>query len=125
CGTFPDGGSLCQWMHMPAHSCFPVPKAIDDAGAAMLEPLGVAIHAVDLAKIRVATSVVILGAGPIGMCILQVVKLAGADPVFITDKFPWRLKLAAKLGAIPINCDTQDPAQTALKETAGRGVDVA
>jgi len=125
CGSYPDAGSLCQWMHMPAHSCFPVPKTIDDAGAALLEPLGVAIHAVDLAKIRVASSVAILGAGPIGLCILQIAKLAGADPIFITDKFSWRLKLASKLGAIPLNCETEDAVKGILKETGGRGVDVA
>lgn len=125
CGNYPDGGSLCQWMHMPAHSCFPVPQSMDDAEAALLEPLGVAIHAVDLAKIRVAARVGILGAGPIGLFILQVARLAGADPIFITDKLPWRLKLASKLGAIPINYDSENAARVVLKETEGRGVDVA
>ena len=125
CGNYPDGGSLCQWMHMPAHSCFPVPKTIDDATAALLEPLGVAVHAIDLAKLRVASSVAILGAGPIGLCLLQVARLAGADPIFITDKLPWRLKLAAKLGAVAINFEKEAPAQTILKETGGRGVDAA
>jgi L-iditol 2-dehydrogenase len=125
CGSYPDGGSLCQWMHMPAHSCFPIPKTIDDANAALLEPLGVAIHAVDLARIRVANSVAILGAGPIGLCILQVLKLAGADPIFITDKLEWRLKLASKLGAVPINYDAEDPVRAVSRETKRHGVDVA
>lgn len=125
CGNYPDGGSLCEWMHMPARSCFPVPKFLDDTEAALLEPLGVAIHAVDLAKLKVASSVAILGAGPIGLLILQVVKLSGADPVFVTDKFPWRLKLAAKYGAIPVNCDWEDSVQRILQETHRRGVDVA
>ena len=66
CGLYPDPGSLAEYMLMPAHGCFPMPDTIDNAGAALLEPLGVAIHAIDLAKIRVADSVVILGAGPIG-----------------------------------------------------------
>lgn len=149
CGNFPCGGSLCEWMLMPAHSCFPVPRAIDDEAAALLEPLGVAIHAVDFAKLRVGHSVAIIGAGPIGLLILQMAKLAGADPIFITDKFPWRLKLAEKLGGIPIRYDqdsgtgvspvrsgtepngrdaratTGSAAQRVLKETHGRGVDVA
>ncbi|MBI2926599.1 MAG: alcohol dehydrogenase catalytic domain-containing protein [Verrucomicrobia bacterium] len=125
CGNYPDGGSLCEWMHMPARSCFPVPKSLDDTEAALLEPLGVAIHAVDLAKIKVATSLAILGAGPIGLLILQVARLAGAEPIFVTDKFPWRLKLAQKWGGIPINCDKEDAAQRIAQETGGRGVDVA
>jgi L-iditol 2-dehydrogenase len=125
CGNYPDGGSFCEWMHMPARSCFPVPKTLSDTEAALLEPLGVAVHAVDLAKIKVAHSVVILGAGPIGLLILQAAKLSGAAPIFITDKFPWRLKLAEKWGAIPINYEHEDTVGRVQKETHGRGVDVA
>lgn len=125
CGNYPYGGSLCEWMHMPARSCFPVSRKIDDEAAALLEPLGVAIHAVDFAKLRVGNSVAILGAGPIGLLILQIAKLAGADPIFVTDKFPWRLKLAQKWGGIPIRYDKEDATRRILKETHGRGVDVA
>jgi L-iditol 2-dehydrogenase len=125
CGNYPDGGSLCEWMHMPARSCFPVPETIDDVQAALLEPLGVALHAADLARIRVAESVAILGAGPLGLLILQVVKLAGADPVFVTDKFPWRLELAGKYGGVPIHCEREETLRRVQEETRGRGVDVA
>ncbi|MCX6903496.1 MAG: alcohol dehydrogenase catalytic domain-containing protein, partial [Verrucomicrobia bacterium] len=117
CGNYPDGGSLCEWMHMPARSCFPVPKTIDYVEAALLEPLGVAVHAVDLAQIKVASSAAILGAGPIGLLILQVMKLAGADPIFITDKLPWRLKLAQKFGAIPIHYERENVVQRIQTET--------
>jgi L-iditol 2-dehydrogenase len=125
CGNYPDGGSLCEWMHMPAHSCFPVPDGIDDVKAALLEPLGVAIHAVDLARIRVAGSVAILGAGPIGLLILQIAKLAGVHPIYISDRFSWRLALAEKQGGIPIHCIDENPVLRVQKETRGRGVDVA
>jgi len=125
CGNFPYGGSLCEWMLMPARSCFPVPRAIDDEAAALLEPLGVAIHAVDFAKLRVGCSVAILGAGPIGLLILQIARLAGADPIFVTDKFSWRLKLAQKWGGIPIRYDREDATRRVMEETHGRGVDVA
>jgi L-iditol 2-dehydrogenase len=125
CGSYPDQGSLCQWMRMPARACFPVSDKIDDASAALLEPLGIAIHAVDLAKIRVADSVAILGAGCVGLSILQLVKLSGAQPIFISDKFPWRLAVAERWGAIPINCDEVDPAQAVRQATGGHGVDVA
>lgn len=125
CGTYPDGGSLCEWMHTPAHSCFPLPKPLDDDEAALLEPLGVAIHAVDLAKIRIADSLAILGAGPIGLLILQLARQSGANPIFVTDKFPWRLKLAQRWGGIPVNCDREDAVQRITQETHGRGVDLA
>jgi len=125
CSTYPNDGSLSEWMLMPARCCFPVPKAISDIEAALLEPLGVALHAVDLAKVRAGHSVAILGAGSIGLFIQQVAKVAGADPIFVTDKFPWRLKVARQHGAIAIPCDQEDPVARIQKETAGRGVDVA
>ncbi|NJN83768.1 MAG: alcohol dehydrogenase catalytic domain-containing protein [Caldilineaceae bacterium] len=125
CGLYPDEGSLSQWMHVPAASCFPVPDSIDAAAAALLEPLGVAIHATDLAKIRVADSVAIIGAGPIGLSILQTVRASGAEPIFVSDQHPWRLALAAELGAIPIQIKEQDPVQAVQAATGQRGVDVA
>jgi L-iditol 2-dehydrogenase len=124
CGLYPDGGSLCEYMLMPAHCCFPVPAGIDDAGAALLEPLGIALHAGDLAKLHVADSVAILGAGPIGLLLLQVARLAGAIPIYVTDQFDWRLKLAERYGAIPINLAEVDPVQAVMQATGGRGVDV-
>ena len=125
CGLYPDPGSLSQWMHVPTHTCFPVPDSIDDAGAALLEPLGVAIHATDLAKLHVADSAVILGAGAIGLCILQAVRASGAQPIYVVDQFPWRLAVAEELGGIPINFREQDPVQVIRDATQGRGVDCA
>lgn len=125
CGSYPDHGSLCQWMHVPARSCFPIPDSIDDAVAAILEPLGIAIHAIDLAKIRVANGVAILGAGAVGLLILQLARLSGAQPIFVSDKFDWRLEVAQQYGAIPINCDATDPVKAVWQATQGHGVDVA
>ncbi|MCB0135717.1 MAG: alcohol dehydrogenase catalytic domain-containing protein, partial [Caldilineaceae bacterium] len=125
CGTYPDAGSLSEYMIMPAHSCFPIPDDMDDATAALLEPLGIAIHAVDLAKLRVADSAVILGAGPIGLYCLQMAKLSGADPVYVVDQFPWRLAMAARYGGVPINFKETNPIDAVMAATDGRGVDVA
>jgi L-iditol 2-dehydrogenase len=124
CGNYPDGGSLCEWMHMPAHSCFPVPDSVDDDQAALLEPLGVAIHAVDLAKVRVGQSAAVIGAGPIGLLILQMLKIAGADPIFVTEKLPWRLRRASDYGGVPIEHEAGKSVSRITSETAGRGVNV-
>jgi len=124
CGNYPHGGSLCQAIHMPAHCCFPVPETMDDDSAALLEPLGVAIHALDLAHVTVGAGVAILGAGPIGLLLLQMAKLAGADPVFITDKFPWRLELAKKYGGIALEYEKEDWMRLIVDQTRGLGADV-
>ncbi|MCP5516569.1 MAG: alcohol dehydrogenase catalytic domain-containing protein [Verrucomicrobiales bacterium] len=125
CGNYPDGGSFAEWIRMPARSCFPLPDGLDDEQGALLEPLGVAIHAVDLARLRVGNSVAILGAGPIGLLILAIARLAGADPIFVTDKFPWRLRLAEQWGGVPLPCEDGEPVRRIERETGGRGVDVA
>ena len=125
CGNYPDGGSLCEWLLMPARSCYPLPDAIDDIQGALLEPLGVAIHTIDLGKIRVGDTVAIIGAGPIGLLILQLARLSGASTVFVADPLPWRLAMAERWGARPIPCEGSDPASLVARDTGGRGADVA
>lgn len=108
CGLWPYHGSLCEYMRMPAVNCFPLPGSIDDGAAAMLEPLGVALHATDLAKIHKGDTVAILGCGPIGLCLVQTVRLAGAECVLVADPLPWRRKLAEKLGGTRRNVTEVD-----------------
>ncbi len=124
CGLWPDDGSLREFMLVPSRSCFPLPDSIDDVGGALLEPLGIALHAVDLARLRVGETAAILGAGPIGLLILKIALLSGAGPVFLTDRLPWRLELARRFGGIPIDINDRDPIATISEQTAGRGVDV-
>jgi len=97
---------------------------MDDLSAALLEPLGIAVHAVGLARLLVGDSVAILGAGGIGLSILELVKLSGAQPIYISDKFPWRLDQTVFPNVVAINCDEVDPVQTVMDSTDGKGVDV-
>jgi L-iditol 2-dehydrogenase len=124
-GLYPDNGSLCEYILVKSHMCFTLPDTLNDTQAVMLEPLGVGIHATDLAHIKVSDSAAIIGAGPIGLFVLQMVKLSGVNPIFITDKLQWRLDLAKKLGAVAINCEKEDPVKVVTKMTGGKGVDVA
>jgi L-iditol 2-dehydrogenase len=73
----------------------------------------------------VGCSAAIIGAGAIGLLILQVARLAGAHPIFVADRLPARLRLAEKLGGIAIDAAAEDPVLRVQKETGGRGVDVA
>jgi len=125
CGLWPDDGSLREFMIMPGRNCFPVPDSLDDIEAALLEPLGIAIHAVDLAKLKVEESVAILGAGPIGLLILEIAKLAGAHPIIVTERLPWRVDMARRYGVdIVIDITKEDPVEGVMEATEGRGVDV-
>lgn len=125
CGLWPDDGALQEQMNCAGHTCFPVPDSITDAGAAMLEPLGVALHAVDLGKLQVARSVAILGCGPIGLLILRLARLSGADPIFAFDCYPWRAEKAKAWGATDAwTLEAGDSVAIVRAQTAGRGVDV-
>jgi L-iditol 2-dehydrogenase len=125
CGLSPYDGAMRPWMHVPANTCYPVPDGMDAVTAAMLEPFGVAIHTLDLAKLRPAESVAVIGAGSIGLCILQLLVSGHARPVFAADKLPWRVALAEQFGAQAWRTEKTDVARAVLDATAGRGVDVA
>lgn len=125
CGLYPDHGSLQEQMIVRDHECYPVPDSISDAATALLEPLGVAIHAVDLGKLRVASSVAVLGCGPIGLLIIKLARLSGADPIYAFDCFPWRAEKAKQWGATDAWTLDSDPVERIRTITDGRGVDVA
>lgn len=125
CGVWPTPGALQEKMIVPTDTCFPVPDCIDDEQTALLEPLGVGLHAIDLAHIRVGYSVAVVGSGTIGLCCAQVARLAGASPLFVTDRLPHRLALAEKYGATTFNIDKTDPVDAVMQATGGRGVDIA
>jgi L-iditol 2-dehydrogenase len=86
----------------------------------MLEPLGIALHALDLAKLKPLASVTVLGCGTIGLLILQVAKLCGAGIVYAVDPLEYRLEVAKKLGADVVVKSHHD----VLRQTHGRGTDV-
>jgi L-iditol 2-dehydrogenase len=124
-GLYPTDGALQECMIVNARNCFPIPESISDGAGTLLETLGVAIHACDLGKLKVANSVAVVGCGPVGLLILQLAKLAGAAPVYAFDKLSWRAEKARQLGAEAWNVDEADPIEVIKKETSGRGVDVA
>jgi L-iditol 2-dehydrogenase len=124
-GLWPDDGALQEVLTCPARCCFPFPDALSMDIGALLEPLGVGIHAVDLGKLRVARSVAVLGCGPIGLVILRLAKLSGAGPLIAVDQFDWRLEAAQQWGADHVVDFTQeDPVEAVHTLTGGRGADV-
>ncbi len=124
-GLWPDHGALQESMICAARGCFPIPDAVSNAAGAMLEPLGVAIHATDLGKLKVARSVAVLGAGPIGLLITRLARLSGANPIYVFDKFPWRVEKALEWGATNAwTLDEDDSVARIHDITNGRGVDV-
>jgi L-iditol 2-dehydrogenase len=124
-GTPPTDGALQDYLIWPAHLLHPLPPALRPELGALLEPLGVLIHAVDLAKIRLADTVAVLGAGPIGLLAIRLARLSGAVQVLATDLLPARVAAAREFGADDaLDATLSDPVTWIQQQTAGRGVDV-
>ncbi|WP_298461098.1 zinc-binding dehydrogenase [uncultured Cellulomonas sp.] len=132
-----DGG-LRELMAWPDHLLHPVPDSISDADTAMLEPLGVALHAHDLARPRAAETVAVIGCGPIGLCLVQLARATGAATVIAVEPLEHRRAAAAAMGADVVldpgagSGSSHVTAQVTAQVTAaiadatgGRGVDVA
>lgn len=119
-----DGG-LREKMLVPARNCFPIPKDISNGAGAILETLGVALHSVDLAKLRVGSSCAVLGCGPVGLLIVQLAHLAGAHHLVAVDPHPWRAENARMLGATHIiRSKAEDSINDIMRATDGRGCDI-
>ncbi len=93
-------GALRELLAWPEPHLVPLPDGVDDVAGAMLEPLGVAIHALRLARLPPGGSIGIFGAGPIGRLLIRLARLAGAETVVATDRLPHRLAAAREDGAI-------------------------
>lgn len=80
-------------------------------------------HATRLAGLCPGESVVVYGAGPVGLMAAHSAMIQGACKVWVVDRHPDRLKLAESIGAIPIDDSKGSPVEQLLKQTGGQGVD--
>ncbi len=115
-----DGG-MREMLTWPADRLHPVPAGVDAVGIAMLEPLGVALHAIDLGRITIGARVGVVGCGPIGLLAVQLALLAGAGEVIAVEPLDYRRKLADTFGAVAV--DATGAAELAAANP-GDGLDV-
>ena len=104
-GAPPLHGAMTERLDVPRSHLVKLPPSFTPLEGVMLEPLGVAIHAVDLAKPRLLERVALIGCGPIGLLILEVLKVAGAGEILAVDPQPHRRDAAAKAGASAVGPD--------------------
>ena len=118
-------GAMREFLAWPEAQLVPLPDSIDDVGGAMLEPLGVAIHALRLARLGPGDSIGIFGAGPIGLLLIQLALASGATTVVATDRLPHRVAAARALGAVAELVTDGSERAALLEATGGEGVDTA
>jgi threonine dehydrogenase-like Zn-dependent dehydrogenase len=118
-----DGGHATYCL-VPAENAYAAP-GLSSEEAALAEPLACVLHGLDLADVRAGDRVAIIGAGWIGLLMLQCVRLRGASRIVVSETVASKRGLAARLGAdVVVDPRERDLAQVVRDETAG-GADAA
>ncbi|MCU1570819.1 MAG: L-threonine 3-dehydrogenase [Naasia sp.] len=119
-------GAFAQRVAVPASACYPIPDGVSLEEAALFEPAGVAVHALQRAPSLLGQSVLVSGCGPIGLFLIELARIAGASRVIATELSPGRRLLAERRGAITLDPAAVDvPTEVARLTPRRQGVDVA
>lgn len=104
--TPPVDGAFCEYVAIASDFAYAVPDEVSDDAAGLLEPLSVAIWANRKAGVGLGSSLLVSGAGPVGLLVTQVARAVGATEVVVTDLDSHRRELARGFGATEV----RDPA---------------
>ena len=116
-------GSFAEYVAAPARACYRLPDNLSDAQAACVEPVACVVHSLKRIRLSPGDEVLIFGAGPMGLLLVQALRHMGASQVVVVEKQPDRLALAGHLGAGAIVLSGPDQAET-LRELAPYGFGV-
>jgi len=125
CGDYRRAGAFAEFVAVPERICYRLPERLEFAEAAMLEAVAVAIHGVNLAQVPPEGTALVIGAGTIGILIVEALRAAGCARVLVTDVDQKRLALAKRLGAAETLPSDATLRERTLQLTGGEGVDVA
>ena len=126
CGDYRRHGAFAQYIAVPEHILYRIPEKLSFEQAAMVEPVSIAFHAVELTPISLNDTAVVIGAGMIGLLTIQSLRAAGCGNIIAVDLEDEKLELAVKLGAdFTINAAQSNIAEEVNKLTDGLGADVA
>ena len=121
-----EPGFFRELVNLPARNLLPLPKNLSDAEGALVEPLAVIVHSMHLAAPRPGETALVFGAGPIGLLTIAMLKLSGIQRIWSVEPVGARRELARVMGAdAVIDPSAADPVREVLRDTSGRGVDIA
>jgi len=119
-------GAFAEYLKIKGRNLYRIPENLSFEEAALIEPLACCIRGLDNVGIKAGESVLIVGAGPIGLLLMQLVRNFGASMIIQTDLEDYRLEKALELGADHVvNVSKEDPIKVIKELTGGYGVDVA
>lgn len=126
CEDYRQHGAFAEYVAVPQHILYRVPDALPFAHAALVEPFSIAFHAVRRTPVTINDTAVVVGAGMIGLALIQTLRIAGCGRIIAVDVMPEKLALAAQMGATDIiNSGATDALQEILRLTHGFGADLA
>jgi L-iditol 2-dehydrogenase len=121
-----DPGFFRDYVNLPAHNLLPVPPELSQAEVTLFEPLAVILHSLQFMALRPGDRVAVWGAGPIGLLTVAALRLSGAGRIWAVEPVAHRRELALAAGAdAAIDPAAAPSGDEILRETGGRGVDVA
>lgn len=92
-------GAFAEYVAIAPHEVVRLPAGVDDAHGALVEPLAVALHALDVSALRPGERCVVIGAGPIGLALVLWARYRGAAEVIVSERAAGRRAMAERLGA--------------------------
>lgn len=126
CEDYRLDGALAEYVKVPYHILHKIPEGVSFTEAAMVEPLAVGAHAVELTPVALNDTAVVVGTGMIGLSIIQIAKERGFGQIVAIDLSDKKLETAKQVGAThAFNPGKSKPDQEILKLTHNRGADVA
>jgi L-iditol 2-dehydrogenase len=124
CGDYRRAGAFAEFVVVPARIVHRLPDQLSYTEAAMLEAVAVALHGVAVSQAPGDSTTLVIGAGMIGLLILQALRATGQSRVFVADLDDSRLRMARELGATEVLSSKTDLVAQVMKLTGGSGVDV-
>ena len=126
CGDYRRHGAFAEYVAVPQHILYRIPDKVSFEQAAMVEPVAVALHGINITPVLLNDSAVVVGAGMIGIFIIQQLKAAGCGKIIAVDIEQDKLDLALTLGAdIGLNPKQCDVPKEVLELTENRGADIS
>ena len=99
CADYRRAGAFAEYVSVPSRILYAIPPELSFEQAAMVEPVSVALHAVNRAGVKLGDRVAVIGVGMIGLIVVQVLKARKASEIIAVDLDPGKLEMAAKFGA--------------------------
>ena len=126
CDEYRQDGAFAEYVAVPQHILYRLPEGLSFELAAMVEPLSIAVHAVERGRLPLSDSAVVVGCGMIGLLVVQSLRAAGCGLIVAVDIDPCKLTLAKQFGAgATLRSDETDVVSEVLGLTDGRGADAA